>query len=142
MILYLDTSALVKVYINEDASEYVKASLSAYDVIASHMIAFVEAHSAFARLHREQKITEITFTNVKNEFVLEWSNYMQIDMLPSIVKHACDLTETFALRAYDSLHLAAAHWLLLENQKAVTFACFDNKLNRAAAILGLNLLNK
>ena len=57
MILYLDTSALLKAYVRESDSALVRGLLAAASVVSSHMIAFVEANAAFARLGREGILT-------------------------------------------------------------------------------------
>ena len=49
MILYCDTSALVKLYVDEDGSAQVAAALAGADIVAVCRIAWVEALSAFAR---------------------------------------------------------------------------------------------
>ena len=49
MILYLDTSALVKVYVTEPFREPVVSAMQEAEAVASHRLAYVEAHAAFAR---------------------------------------------------------------------------------------------
>lgn len=65
MILYLDTSSLVKLYIQEEESPQVRQLVDAADVIATSVVAFPEARSAFARLARESKITSEQLAEVK-----------------------------------------------------------------------------
>ena len=139
MILYLDTSALVKVYVMEQASKAVQAAIKQYEVIATHGIAFIEAQAAFSRLKREKKITEHVFDDIKQCFTQDWENYLRVENSKSLMQHAVDLADAFALRAYDSMHLAAAALLAKQSQQATVFACFDNKLNKAAKVLGLEL---
>lgn len=57
MILYLDTSALIKAYVTEEGTAKVLAAIGRADAIASHLIAFVEANAAFSRLSREHVLT-------------------------------------------------------------------------------------
>ena len=54
MILYLDTSALVKLYVRERGSAQVRAHVNNADVIATSVVAYAEARAAFARLRRER----------------------------------------------------------------------------------------
>jgi predicted nucleic acid-binding protein len=54
MILYLDTSALVKICVEEKHRNSVHKAVSLAEVVASHALSFVEAHAAFARLAREK----------------------------------------------------------------------------------------
>lgn len=140
MILYLDTSALVKAYVAEENSAAVMAAITAAQAVASHVIAFVEAHAAFARLYREGAIEEAAFLTIKAEFIADWPAYLRVEMAQSLVQRAADLAEAFALRAYDSVHLAAADFLFNQEAEPVTFACFDRRLNQAARVLGIPLL--
>jgi len=47
----------------------------------------------------------------------------------------------FALRGYDSVQLAAAHELHRGSDQPVTFACFDRRLQQAAALMRLEVLD-
>lgn len=140
MILYLDTSALVKAYISETHSREILAAMKRAEITASHVLAYVEAHATFARLMREKKLTEKEHESVKLSFKKDWENYLQIGDTQNLIPHAADLAEAFALRAYDSVHLAAADILLKQSKQEVVFACFDRQLNKAANVLGLSLL--
>lgn len=140
MILYLDTSALIKAYVTEDGTAEVLAAIGGADAIASHLIAFVEANAAFSRLFREHVLTEKQCQAVRNEFLDDWGNYIQVGLNQSVLQRAADLAEGFALRAYDSVHLAAADLLLKQSGDGVLFACFDRRLNQAASVLGLPLV--
>ena len=87
----------------------------------------------------EQLLNEKQGDAVKREFSHDWGNYIQVGVDQTFLQRASKLAEAFALRAYDSVHLAAADMLLKQSGMGVTFACFDRKLNHAAAVLGLPL---
>jgi len=142
LILYLDTSALVKAYVEEACSQLVLRSMRSATTSASHQIAYVEAHAAFARLHREQVLNESEWETLKHEFMTDWEDYLQIGTTQSLLVRASVLAAGFALRAYDNVHLAAAQMLRESSEQTVLFACFDRKLTRAAGVLGLNLLKQ
>ncbi len=48
--------------------------------------------------------------------------------------------EAFALRSYDGVQLAAAHQLHEHFALPLTFACFDRRLNQAAKLLQLEVI--
>jgi len=52
MILYLDTSSIVKLYVEEDHSRSVREWLEDADVVATCRVAFPEAFSAMNRRFR------------------------------------------------------------------------------------------
>ena len=140
MILYLDTSALVKVYVTEPYREPVISAMQEAETVASHRLVYVEAHAAFARALNERKLTEGQHEAVTREFRADWKNYLQVGTSQSLIQRAADLAEAFHLRACDSVHLAAADVLHARSEETVLFACFDRKLNRAAVVLGLSSL--
>lgn len=140
MILYLDTSALVKLYIDEPNRDNVMHALKNAKVIASHKISFVEIHAAFARLQRENKLSENDLQLCKNSFSSDWKSYLQVEISDRLLQKAADYAEAFSLRAYDSVHLAAADDLQKQTDTKVQFACFDHKLNQAGKIIGLELI--
>lgn len=140
MILYLDTSALVKAYVEEEHSSQVVQGMKLATASASHRIAYVEARAAFARLQREHVLNESEWRILKDEFLADWENYLQIGATQSLLERAGELAEAFSLRAYDSVHLAAAQLLRENSEENVIFACYDRRLNQAAGILGLDLL--
>ena len=51
MILYLDTSALVKLYVDEAASDVVRRAVADVTHVATSRVAYPEARAAFARRH-------------------------------------------------------------------------------------------
>lgn len=140
MLLYLDTSALVKLYVQEAYSDVVNALQQQADVIASHQIAFVEFHAALARHYRENDLDAPTFEVLKQAFIEDWVDYLQVETDLSLLQSAAELAEAFSLRAYDSVHLAAARYLQQHTTLPLVFACFDKRLNLAAKMLGMQII--
>lgn len=141
MILYLDTSAVVKLYVSELHEDIVLSAFREAQVKATHVLAHVETWSAFARLHRTGKLSARQWKGVRKEFTSDWTNYLQIMADEPNIQRAAELVEGFELRAYDGLHLAAADYLRTNATAEVTFGCFDQQLNRAARTLGLRVLH-
>jgi len=140
LIVYLDTSALVKAYLDEDGSDLVLKYLRTADIVATHEIAYVEARSAYARLARDQYLTSSELVQVKADFDADWPRYAIVNSDPAMLRRAADMAEAFALRAYDSVHLAAAEYIANGVDQPVTFLCFDRKLCQAASVLRLQLM--
>lgn len=136
----MDTSALVKLYVQEAYSDIVKNVMSKADNVVCHVIGYIEARATFARHWQDVNFGEEAYQQLKQQFEIDWSNYSHIHLTASLLKRAADLAEAFRLRAYDSIHLAAADMLAKSMKQQVIFACFDKKLNQAAKILGLELL--
>ena len=139
MILYLDTSALVKLYAREVGSAEVKRAVARADLVATSLVAYVEARSAFARKHRLADIDDAALKRHKHEFEQGWNRLDRLPVDATTIRRAGDLAEQYRLRAYDAVHLATVELLQEAVRSAVGFACFDDALNRAATKLGLTI---
>ncbi len=137
MILYLDTSALVKLYAEEIGSEVVRRAVADAGLVATSLLSYAEARSALARKHRGEEITRSTLNRLRQEFERDWERLHLLPVDEALVRKAGNLTEEHALRALDALHLATADALQAVLRTTVTFACFDGALNAAAKTRGL-----
>jgi len=140
VILYLDTSALFKLYVDEAGSDAVHAAVAAAESIAVCRISWAEAMSALARRGREVPADLDALDQAKDALRTDWPRFLVVDVNQLLVEQAGEFADTFALRGYDSVQLASAYLTLQRAQQPVTFACFDKRLNKAAKILGLALL--
>ena len=136
MTLFLDTSALVKLYVQEIDSDTVRSWVVKADEIACQWLAYVEARSAFAAKSRLGGLTEAELAGCREEFELDWTRYHRTAVTPPLLRRAGALSEQFALRAYDSVHLASAEYLQNSLGEPVTFGSFDLRQTGAAAKLG------
>lgn len=133
MILYLDTSSLVKLYIEEDASRAVRSLVDQASVVSTSVIAYPEVRSAFARLRREGRLTEGELGQIKADLERDWPSYLALDLTEKIWRHAGELTEIYSLRGFDSLHLACYLALAtLDLTQPVEFSAHDRRLAEAA----------
>jgi uncharacterized protein len=131
LILYLDTSALVKAYVAETSSDSVRSWITRAGEVATVSIAYAEARAAFARHAREGRLAKPDLRLVVNRLDDDWSRYTIVETTDGIVAKAGALAERHALRGFDAIHLAAA-LELRSTDTTVDFACFDARLNRAA----------
>lgn len=134
MILYLDTSSLLKLYVREEGTEEVTEAVGRAEVVATSAVAFAETRSAFARLAREGQLTPEELGSLREDFHRDWERFLEIPVQPSVYRRAGDLAEEHALRGFDSLHLAS--FLELRDQPErpeVSFSAFDDRLVAAAA---------
>jgi uncharacterized protein len=97
MILYLDTSALVKLYIAESSSDDVKAKVEATPVIAVSRVAYVEARAGFARKFREGEISREEYRRVVKDLDRDWGNYFIVEVSESVAKLGGELTDKHPL---------------------------------------------
>jgi uncharacterized protein len=131
--LYLDTSSLVKLYVAEAGSEEVRAQVDRATVVATSMIAYPEARAALARRRRERLLAPAAFDVAKVKLEADWPSYLAIQVTDTLCKDAGDLAERYALRGYDSVHLASYLEVARRAGAADTeFSSSDDRLNVAA----------
>jgi predicted nucleic acid-binding protein len=140
MILYCDTSALVKLYVEEAGSSWVRRWVEASQVVGIAAIGYVEAKAAFARAVHGGRVVRRRHREMVADFEQDWSRYLVMDMSEPVIRHAGRLAEVHRLRAYDAVHLAAALHIRARAAEEVTFLGFDDELNRAAKAEGLALV--
>lgn len=137
MILYLDTSALVKLYVDEDGSDLVKRYVEQASVVSTAKIAFVEARSAFARANREEIISSTSYRQIIDRLHYDWKRYMIVEISDRLIEAAGELVEEFGLRGFDALHFASALFLQQQTGRPVRAACWDVRLWGALRDSGL-----
>ena len=138
MIVFCDTSALVKLYLSEVESDAVKALAVNSEVVAACRIAWAEAHAALSRRAREVPADTLSIGQAKQALAADWPHYLIVDVTQAVVARAGDFADTFALRGYDSVQLAAAYEAKQVSGLPLTFACFDSRLNKVAQVLGMD----
>ena len=137
MILFCDTSALVKLYILEDSSREMQALAGAATAIAVCRIAWAEMMAALARRAREFPNDADAIEVVRKRLRTDWPRYVVVEVTQPLVELAGEYADTFALRGYDSVQLAAARTLQDMAGEEIQFACFDTRLGKAARMLGM-----
>lgn len=137
MILFCDSSALVKLYLQEEHSDAIGAQAAVCEGIAVCRIAWVEVMSAMARRSRERAQDATPISVARMRFESDWSHYLCLEVTQELVALAGDYADTFALRAYDSVQLAAAEIARRDLPGEVQFVCFDARLAKAARVLGI-----
>lgn len=141
MILFCDTSALVKLYIRESFSDELRELAAQARALAVVRIAWAEAMAVLARRVRESPGDFAVAETVRGRLRIDWPSFAVVEVTQAVVDLAGDFAESFALRGYDSVQLAAARIVQDSAAETVFFACFDKRLEKAAKVLGLTVSN-
>lgn len=141
MILYLDTSALVKLFVAEAYSDSVRQAVSKARLTVTHAIAYVEACATFARAARLHG-NDALFPALRANLDVQWKAWEILNVTEPLIHRAATLAGRHRLRGYDSLHLAAAELAFeaFHGQMSFHFAAFDVQLKEAASQTGIPLL--
>lgn len=136
---YFDTSALVKLYVKEVGSLWLKNIYdTANEIITFTKIGIVEAAAALAR---RQRGNEITYNDQRLLYIkmLRDANrrFRVFAVSDDVIYEAAELTQRYPLRGYDAVHLAAAleinRQFVFNRLPSITFVSADEKLRQAAS---------
>ncbi|MFN9630989.1 MAG: type II toxin-antitoxin system VapC family toxin [Cyanobacteriota bacterium] len=140
MILFCDTSALIKLLISEPGSDQMVESSSHAQAIAVCRITWAEAMAGMARRQREDPISGDDIEQARQQLIHRWDQFTIVEVSQRLVETAGRFADVFALRGFDSVQLAAAQELGQSTEQPLTFACFDRRLKQAASLLQLEVL--
>jgi len=132
-MLYLDTSALAKLYVTEPDSPPVDALLEKHrGVVFTSLVAYAETLSVLARAAREKRLTRGRYVTEKSAFLADWKELHIVGLSEELLGPADRLIERYGLRGFDAVHLCSALWM-----GRPSFGCFDARLRQAAGEEGL-----
>lgn len=153
-IYYFDSSAIVKRYVSEPGSEWVRLVCEAVDpdtraklnTIMLGEITVVEVTAAFAkRIHKTKDLRQDEGADIYKLFLKHLvEEYEIVPLTSALILEARSFAWKHALRAYDAVQLAMAlhtRHALEQSETELVFVCSDNALIQAARAEGLAVEN-
>jgi predicted nucleic acid-binding protein len=135
VILYADTSALVKLLVREEGSDEMAQHTRAAEAVATASIAYAELRAAFAAMARAGHLSASLLGRVKRDLAVRWALVSPMSTDDLIIADAGDLAERHALRGFDAIHLASL-MRLGPPRPDLLFAVWDADLLAAARVEG------
>lgn len=139
---FVDSSALVKRYIRETGTEWVRLLTDGRtgNQVFLARITTVEVTSAVARRRGGRTITSAQASSVLSRFRKHLAGrYTILEMTQGVLDDAVMLANRHNLRAYDAVQLAAALRLNRVSEGGIVIVSADKDLNDAAAAEGLSV---
>jgi uncharacterized protein len=137
MILYLDTSALVKRYFHETCSDEIISRWNTADHIVTSVVAYAETMASFYRKKRDVNLTGKLMTRTVELFHRDWESFIRVEINNELNGHIDRVIRRYPLRGYDAIHLASALVVRESVPDDFLFACLDDRLTAAARSEGL-----
>lgn len=133
--MYLDTSALVSLLIEEPSSQACRRLWDDADDVVSNRVGFVETAAALAQAERLGRLTSVQQTSALRILDELWSQVQIAEIDQLLVVRAARLARQFALRGYDAIHAASAE---VVNGDSLVAGSGDRQLLEAWRGLGIN----
>lgn len=142
--VYLDTSALVKLYIEEEGTARVTALTADRDdaQVVVLDITLIESRSAVRRRQREGDLSGADADRILEQIEEDAATCFLLQPSTSaVLEEAARLIDRHPLRAYDALQLAGCLVVRHGVPGPLTFVCADTRLCEAAGLEGITTLN-
>ena len=136
---FWDASALVPLCVHEVASRQARFYLRKFAPVV-WWGSLVEVHSGICRLHREKQITDVDKQGALARLRLLSNAWKEILPIDQVRESATQLLDNYALRAADSLQLAASLTWCEQHPAKRIFICGDERLSKAASAAGFSVL--
>ncbi len=140
MILYLDTSALVKRYFEEKYSTEVITAWESALAISTSAVAYAELAAVVYRKAAEARVKKSLIQKVISAFHEDWSSFVIVAVDNRLNETIHKVIVNHNLRGFDAIHLASALAVSSVITDDFLFACYDERLRQAAQGEGLNTM--
>lgn len=143
MTTFADSSALVKLYADEDGNQQIRQ----LDGLVISQIARVEVPAALWRKHRSGELDADSASVLVLAFEADYfgtedepPRFAAVRLAETVLDDAARLSGVHGLRAYDAVQLATARAAVDADPSCTAFAAFDRTLRAAAAAEGFGLV--
>jgi uncharacterized protein len=140
-MIFLDSSALVKRYIEEEGSDKVNALLEEGLIAAASRLAYPEILAAITRRHKAGHLETPVFERIRKAFKADWASFTVIEMRSEVFRFVDTVIDRHALKGAAGIHLSTALWLKETMKEDVVFMASDVELLKAAKAEKLKTLN-
>jgi len=140
MNLYLDTSSLAKLYVDEIDSAEIRDRVHEATIVVTSTLSYAEMWSVAARRRRERILSAREAGRILDVFESDWNHFGKINVDHTLLKEAGRLLMKYPLRALDAIQLASALSFRHDMDEPVVFASADERLQWAARREKLKIL--
>ena len=135
-IVYFDSSAFVKLVVEEVGSEVAATLWDGCDAAVSSRLAYPEVRAALAAAGRAHRLDPAEQSRAEVLWEDFWAATRTVQLTETITAHAGHLASRHALRGADAVHLAS---LLAVGAAETLFAVWDQQLRIGAEAAGVRL---
>jgi predicted nucleic acid-binding protein len=132
-IVYFDSSAFVKLVVDEEGSDLAAILWDGRDAAVSSRLAYPEVRAALAAAGRAQRLDAADQSRAEAAWEEYWAATRTVELTPAVTAHAGALAGRHALRGADAVHLAS---VLAMGTGQALFAVWDQRLRAGARSVG------
>ncbi|MDX6342866.1 MAG: uncharacterized protein QOH87_3004 [Trebonia sp.] len=135
-LVYFDSSALVKLVIEEPGSPLVAELWDACDSALSSRLAYPEVRAALAASARNHELGDDELRDAERAWEEFWAATRKVELTADVEQRAGQLARSHALRGADAVHLASV--LAIDDDDLVV-AVWDRRLHGGVRTSGIQV---
>jgi uncharacterized protein len=135
-IVYFDSSAFVKLLVEEAGSTLAAALWNGCDAAVSSRLAYPEVRAALAAAGRADRLDAKQQSHAESLWEDFWAATRPVELTEAIAADAGELAARHSLAGADAVHLAS---LLAVSRTDTVFAVWDERLRAGAQAAGVRL---
>ncbi len=135
-IIYFDSSALVKLVVEEAGSELAAELWDGCDAAVASRVTYPEVRAALAAAGRNHDLDQPGQAVAESAWEEYWSATRPVELTRAVEQRAGQLAARHALRGADAVHLASA---LAVSEPGLILAAWDRRLRAGAQAAGLGI---
>lgn len=135
-LVYFDSSALVKLLLDEPGTPLVAELWDACDGALSSRLAYPEVRAALAAAGRNHELDADEAREAERVWEEYWAATRKVELTPDVEQQAGQLARSHALRGADAVHLASA---LAVDDGELVVAVWDHRLHSGALAAGVQV---
>ncbi len=136
-IVYFDSSAFVKLLVEEKGSDLAATLWDGCDAAVSSPLAYPEVCAALAAAGRADRLDLAEQRRAESAWEDYWASTRPVELTEPVTARAGRLASQHALRGADAVHLAS---LLAVDGRDTVFAVWDHRLRAGARTAGVRLV--
>jgi predicted nucleic acid-binding protein len=135
-IVYFDSSAFVKLVVEEEGSDLAAELWDGCDAALSSRLSYPEVRAALAAAARNHQLTARGLDHAASMWEDFWSATRPVELTGDIEQRSGQLAGQHALRGADAVHLASS---LAIGTKDLVVAVWDRRLHAGVTACGLRV---
>lgn len=128
-LVYFDSSALVKLVVEEQGTDLAADMWDGCDAALSSRLSYPEVRAALAASGRNHDLDEDELAAAEQAWEEYWAVTRPVELTAAVERHAGRLAFLHSLRGADAIHLASA---LAIGDSELVFAVWDQRLHAGA----------
>ena len=135
-LVYFDSSALVKLVVEEQGTDLAADMWDGCDAALSSRLSYPEVRAALAASGRNHDLDEDELAAAEQAWEEYWAAIRPVELTAAVERHAGRLAFLHSLRGADAIHLASA---LAIGDSELVFAVWDRRLHAGAQVAHLRV---